>query len=80
MLEIDQQVQKLDESDYLRQTLNEAKENSQINPIKSNLGNMNEKSKNLNSNLSDNSEDDENEDDESLGKPGNFSTVEELIA
>lgn len=67
MLEIDNQVQKLDENDKLKEFQNE--------PLKQKLS--------LGNNASEESikvELEDEEEEEIIGKAGNFSTVEELIA
>ena len=80
MLEIDQQVKKLDENDQLRRTASEiitveVKQKS----LENNENNLNE-NKTISNSDSDHSEDENDKDEESSGKSGNFSTVEELIA
>lgn len=80
MLEIDQQVKKLDENDQLRQKASETlADEMKQKLLENNENNLNENKKISNSD-SDHSEDENYEDEESIGKSGNFSTVEELIA
>lgn len=69
MLEIDQQVQTLDENDKIKE--NEVKQ--QVQDV------LLDTATNLNNDNIDNLEADE-EDEETIGKAGNFATVEELIA